>query len=163
VQRETKPAADPAVELMCRRITDHVDTCIAALKQELRQELAEHFDPLHEELARRMATVEERVDNAANVFDRWAVAIRKDTGITKVLATTAFAELGAPASEPETPQPGDPRPPEIDHAVAVDPAKGAQRVDLPEYGAVVFPRPGTDADAAWTAASSSIRARRTQR
>jgi hypothetical protein len=157
---ETNPIVDRAVETMFTRFTDHVDTCIKALKQELKAELAAHFDPLHHELSERMATVEDRVDKASEIFDRWALEIRKDTGITKLLAANAFANADSPAPPPETPQPGDPRPMEIDHAVAADPADGAQRVDLPECGAVIYPKPGTDASTAWDAAGAAIRAGR---
>jgi hypothetical protein len=144
--------------MIIRRVTELVDARVLALKQDL----TEHFGVRHDELTRRMTEMEDLLAKATENFDRWAMAIRKDTGITKILATSAFANSGSSPAGPETPQPGDPRPMEIDHAVAADPSEGAQRVDLPECGAVVFPRPGTDASTAWAATGAAIRAGRLQ-
>lgn len=150
---------DPTVEMIINRLMDHVDKRIDALKRDLKQELAEHFDGRHDDLAGRMAKVEDCVDKAAAMFTQSAEGIAKNTAFAKMLAAKAFGEQGTSAGA-ETPEPGDPRPLQIDRAVTTDTAGGAQRADLPEYGAVVYLEPGTDADTGWAATQTVIRAGR---
>jgi hypothetical protein len=145
--------------MIINRLMGHVDKRIDALKQDLKHELAEHFDGRHDDLAGRMAKVETCVDKAAAMFAQSAAGIAKDTAFAKMLAAKAFADQGATAA-PETPKPGDPRPIQIDRAVTTDPAGSAQRADLPEYGAVVYLRSGTDAKTGWSATQTVIRAGR---
>jgi hypothetical protein len=155
---------DPAIEAIIRRLTDHLDARIdalkAELKEELRAELAGHFDARHDELCRRMTLVEERFDAGMDLFSRWADGIQRNTAYTRMLAEAAFAKGRKCPPEPATPQPGEPRPPEVDRAVNADPAEGVQRVDLPDYGAVLHLAPGADAEEAWQAARDAIRAGR---
>ena len=148
---------DLTVETIIKRLMDHVDKRIGALRQDLKQELAEHFDGRHDDLAHRMAKVEDCVDKAAITFAQSAAGIAKDAAFTKFLAAKAFGDHGPQPTDPETPEPGDPCPIQIDRAVTGDPAGDAQRADLPEYGAVVYLKPGTDAKTGWAAANAAIR------
>ena len=149
------PEADPGVELIIRRVTELVDARILALKQDL----TEHFGVRHDELTRRMAELEERLEQATKNFDRWAVGIQRNTAFTKHLAQGAFADTSQPPA-PLTPEANAPCPIEIDQAARAGPSEGEQRVDLPEYGAVLYIAPGEDPDKAWAGTKAALRKER---
>lgn len=139
---------DPAVELIIQRMTDLVDARVLALKKDL----IEQFGARHDELARRLTEATEN-------FDRWATDIRRATNFTQAMAKGAFAG-DQPSPAPLTPTADAPRPIAIDRAAAADPSAGEQRVDLPDYGVVLYIKPGEDPERAWVGTRTALREER---
>lgn len=117
------------------------------------ERLTTHFDSRLNELGRRMASLEQIIDNHAD-------NIKHDTQFTRSLAGQVFKDLIDEMRRKSKPDADAPCPPSISRATSANPNDGNQRVDLEEHGAVVVLRPGTSADDAWDEVKTNLRRER---
>lgn len=103
---------------------------------------------VNDELKRRFDAVEKRLDDLGLLGGE----IQRGTDFIQLLAQGTWGKSanGQPMPQPPRPGPNAPRPQAIDDACAIPVGEPPQEVQLPRYGMVLVPEPGSDPAQIWS-------------
>lgn len=124
-------------------------------RDEERAKIAAELLRRHDENARVNAELNQRLDAVEKRFNDLELLgseIQRGTDFIQLLAQGMFntSADGEPMPQPPRPGPGTPRPKAIDDACAIPIGEPATEVQLPRYGMVLVPEPGSDPEQIWS-------------